>query len=98
MDQRYFEESETTQGAAASVDGSRTAIVSAFAVGFVVGATLTLLWAPASGKKTRRWIQEHSRSARQHSVELFERQWRALRILPKRGILGLIRRARVPAV
>jgi hypothetical protein len=98
MDQRYFEESEGAPPAHRQDDDGRAAVVSAFAAGFLLGATLALLWAPASGRDTRHWIQERGQVARRRTAEFLEKRWQALQIIPRRGIVGLVRRRRTSAV
>ncbi len=99
MDQPRFEE---LQGPAATPGhddlGGRAAMVPAFAIGFLFGAALALLWAPAPGRETRHWIYERGQLARRRTSEFVERRWQALQIIRSRGVIGLVRRGRTGGV
>jgi len=98
VDQRYVEESECAPATSRRDESHRAATVTAFAAGFLFGATLVLLAAPASGRDTRHWIYERGHFARRRTAEFLERRWQALRIIPRRGIVGLVRHRRASAL
>jgi gas vesicle protein len=62
--------------------------LTAFACGILIGAACGLLFAPVGGHETRHWMAERSRVAREH---LRERNRRAMEVLRREGVRGLLR-------
>jgi gas vesicle protein len=50
--------------------GNGGVVFLAFVLGAIAGAAVALLWAPASGDDTRRYLQERARESRQKAAEL----------------------------
>lgn len=50
--------------------GNAGLVLLAFALGAIAGAAAALLWAPASGVETRRYLQERAREGRDKATEL----------------------------
>lgn len=50
--------------------GNGGLVLLAFALGAIAGAAVALLWAPASGAETRRYLQERAREGRDKAVDL----------------------------
>ena|SRR5688572_26918269 len=50
-------------------EGSAGSIFLAFILGAMSGAALALLWAPASGEETRRFVAERAREGRDKATE-----------------------------
>jgi gas vesicle protein len=50
-------------------EGSAGSIFLAFILGAMSGAALALLWAPASGEETRRFVTDRAREGREKAAE-----------------------------
>jgi gas vesicle protein len=54
-------------------DGSAATVLLAFLVGAVSGAALALLFAPATGDETRRFLKDKAREGRDRAAEAMEK-------------------------
>jgi gas vesicle protein len=60
-------------------EGAAGTILLAFALGAVAGAAVALLYAPASGEDTRKFLGEKAREGRERANEMAERGREAIK-------------------